>query len=118
MRKWVILILSTTHPLIHSSTRLKSFSRQEESFWVLKDINFEVYPGEVVGIIGSNGAGKSTLLKILSRITHLTEGEIILRGRVGSLLEVGTGFHPMPSGHENIHVNGAILGMEKSGIVE
>jgi lipopolysaccharide transport system ATP-binding protein len=96
--------------------RLKSFSRQEEVFWALKDINFEVFPGEVVGIIGRNGAGKSTLLKILSRITHPTEGEIILRGRVASLLEVGTGFHPELTGRENVYFNGAILGMTKQEI--
>ena len=96
--------------------RLKSFSRQEESFWALKDINFEVNPGEVVGIIGKNGAGKTTLLKVLSRITHPTEGEIILKGRVASLLEVGTGFHPELTGRENIYFNGSILGMTKSEI--
>jgi lipopolysaccharide transport system ATP-binding protein len=96
--------------------RLKSFSRQEEVFWALKDINFEVFPGEVVGIIGRNGAGKTTLLKILSRITHPTEGEITLRGRVASLLEVGTGFHPELTGRENIYFNGAILGMTKQEI--
>jgi lipopolysaccharide transport system ATP-binding protein len=96
--------------------RLKSFSRQEETFWALKDINLEVYPGEIVGIIGKNGAGKTTLLKILSRITHPTEGEVILRGRVGSLLEVGTGFHPELTGRENIYFNGAILGMSKTEI--
>ena len=96
--------------------RLKSFSRQEETFWALKDINFEVNPGEVVGIIGKNGAGKTTLLKVLSRITHPTEGEIILKGRVASLLEVGTGFHPELTGRENIYFNGSILGMTKSEI--
>ena len=104
---------SVTDTIKSPLKRLKSFSRQEETFWALKDINFEVYPGEVVGIIGRNGAGKSTLLKILSRITHPTEGEVILRGRVGSLLEVGTGFHPELTGRENVYFNGAILGMKK-----
>ena len=80
----------------------------------MKDINFEVFPGEVVGIIGRNGAGKSTLLKILSRITHPTEGEVILRGRVASLLEVCTGFHLELIGRENVYFNGAIRGMVKN----
>jgi len=87
-----------------------------ESFWALKDVSFDVQQGEVVGIVGSNGAGKSTLLKILSRITEPTEGEAIIRGRVGSLLEVGTGFQPELTGRENIFLNGAILGMKKVDI--
>jgi lipopolysaccharide transport system ATP-binding protein len=86
------------------------------TIWALKDINFEVAPGEVVGVIGRNGAGKSTLLKILSRITEPTSGRADIYGRVGSLLEVGTGFHHELSGRENIYLNGAILGMKRNEI--
>jgi lipopolysaccharide transport system ATP-binding protein len=88
----------------------------QRDFWALRDINFQIQPGEAVGIIGRNGAGKSTLLKVLSRITEPTSGEIILRGRLASLLEVGTGFHPELSGRDNVFLNGAILGMRKAEI--
>ena len=87
-----------------------------EDFWAVRNLNFDVHQGEVVGLIGHNGAGKSTLLKLLSRITEPTEGQIALHGRVGSLLEVGTGFHPELTGRENVFMNGAILGMSRKEI--
>src|SRR3954468_6862687 len=105
----------------HSAKRLVGMGSQDArpkttAFWALRDVSFEVQRGQVVGLIGRNGAGKSTLLKILSRITEPTEGMIRLRGRVASLLEVGTGFHPDLTGRENVYLNGSILGMRKAEI--
>jgi len=99
----------------HKAKQIVGLETKEE-FWALRNINLEVNKGDIVGIIGANGAGKSTLLKILTGITPPTEGEIIMRGKVASLLEVGTGFHPELTGRENIFLNGAILGMAKKEI--
>ena len=100
----------------HPVRAIRGLRTGREVFWALRDVSLTVGEGEVVGLIGRNGAGKSTLLKIISRITYPTDGEITLRGRVGSLLEVGTGFHPDLTGRENIYLNGAILGMKKTEI--
>lgn len=91
-------------------------SEKQEDFWALKDVSFDIQKGDVVGIIGKNGAGKSTLLKVLSQITRPTEGKIEINGRVASLLEVGTGFHPELTGRENVYLNGTILGMTRKEV--
>ena len=116
-RWWQTAVLRREDPYLKiGETNDRSSRGKSEYVWALKDINFKVEQGDVVGIIGKNGAGKSTLLKLLSRVTGPTVGEIRARGRIGTLLEVGTGFHPEMTGRENIYLNGAILGMTKEEI--
>lgn len=116
-RFWLTKILGKEDPFLKiGETNDRSLKGESDIVWSLKDINFEINQGEAVGIIGKNGAGKSTLLKLLSRVTSPTTGEIKVKGRIASLLEVGTGFHPELSGRENIYLNGAILGMRKKEI--
>ncbi len=114
LRDSLMGIIKVPFQLIKKTKKQKKMKKGE--FWALKDLSFKVNPGEVMGVIGPNGAGKSTLLKVLSHITPPTFGEAILRGRVGSLLEIGTGFHYELTGRENIYLNGAILGMNRREI--
>lgn len=116
-RFWMTKVLGKEDPFLKiGETNDRSKKGESNIVWSLKDINFEINQGDAVGIIGKNGAGKSTLLKLLSRVTSPTTGEIKVKGRIASLLEVGTGFHPELSGKENIYLNGAILGMRKKEI--
>ncbi|UII76119.1 ABC transporter ATP-binding protein [Flagellimonas sp. HMM57] len=117
LNRWWSRIRGKQDPYIKiGETNDRSTKGKSQYVWPLKDISLEVFPGEVLGIIGENGAGKSTLLKLLSRVTAPSEGVIKIRGRIASLLEVGTGFHPELTGRENIFLNGAILGMSKQEI--
>ncbi|KFC67378.1 ABC transporter-like protein [Devosia sp. LC5] len=109
-------LLGATAASMLPGKRGKSAGNGAEDFWALKGVSFEIAPGEVVGLVGENGAGKSTLLKILSRITPPTRGSVNYRGRIGSLLEVGTGFHPELSGRDNVYLSGAILGMHRADV--
>lgn len=118
LRDVIMTLLRSPFRFIYKKARVIAGIETKEEFWALKDINFDVMAGEVIGIIGRNGAGKSTLLKILTGITPPSSGEIRMRGHVASLLEVGTGFHPELTGRENMFLNGAILGMKKKDIAQ
>jgi lipopolysaccharide transport system ATP-binding protein len=114
VNRWADKLRGRNQPLAELGGKLTG--REQGEIWALKDVNFDVKKGEILGIIGRNGAGKSTLLKLLSKITAPTEGVIKIKGRIGSLLEVGTGFHEELTGLENVYLNGAILGMSRDEV--
>jgi lipopolysaccharide transport system ATP-binding protein len=116
IQTWIALKRGREDP--HSKIGENKYNNDDDHYWALKDLSLEIKQGDRVGIIGKNGAGKSTLLKLLSRITAPTEGTIKIKGKIASLLEVGTGFHGELTGRENIYLNGAILGMKKRRITE
>src|SRR5687767_5949900 len=116
LQRWIARVRGKEDPFLKIGESNDRSVKGADVVYSLRDINFEIHQGDAFGVIGRNGAGKSTLLKILSRITSPTKGKIHIRGRVASLLEVGTGFHPELTGKENIYLNGAIMGMRKKEI--
>ena len=116
LNRWWSLIRGKEDPSLKIGSTNNLLEKDSKYVWALKDINLEIKKGEILGVVGKNGAGKSTLLKLLSKVTGPTTGQIKIDGKIASLLEVGTGFHPELTGRENIFLNGAILGMRKSEV--